>query len=182
MKAQMKNWIILFAVGLVISGCSVNVRTKYDQQVDFKQYKTYCWMDGCEFKITGPAYLNDSLLQKNIKKAIVEELASKGLTEDISNPDLLVGFTITLKDEQAIIYHPREDSPYYKPLDSEREVVNYLKGSLIIGMADKKESRIVWESFAVSYLELTPDFSEKNVRKGIKLVLKDFPPKKEENK
>ena len=37
----MKNWIILFAVGLVISGCSVNVRTKYDQQVDFKQYKTY---------------------------------------------------------------------------------------------------------------------------------------------
>ncbi len=175
----MKHLIVLVIFGLLLSSCSINVHTKYDHTIDFKQYKTYCWMDGCEFKFSGPGYLNDSLLRENLKKAIMEELASKGLTQDIDNPDLLVGFTITLKDEQAIIYHRSEDPPFYKPLDSEREVVNYLKGTLIIGMADKRESRIVWESFAIGYLDLTPDFSEKNVKKGIKLVLKDYPPKKE---
>ncbi|MDZ7650236.1 MAG: hypothetical protein U5K54_25615 [Cytophagales bacterium] len=35
-----------------------------------------------------------------------------------------------------------DDTPvYYKPLESEREVVNYLKGSLIIGMADSRRRK-----------------------------------------
>jgi len=172
----MRQLIVFAILSLFISSCSINVRTKYDRTVDFKQYKTFCWMDGCEFKFSGPGYLNDSLLRENLKKAIIEDLTTKGLTMNTDDPDLLVGFTITLKDEQSIIYHRSEDPPFYKPLDNEREVVNYLKGTLIIGLADKKESRIVWESFAIGYLDLTPDFSEKNVRKGIKLVLKDYPP------
>lgn len=107
-------------------------------------------------------------------------MESKGLKEDSINPDLLVGFTITVKDEQAIIYHRAEDSPvYYQPLATDREVINYLKGTAIIGMADKKESRMVWQSLTTSYMELNPDFSEKNIRKGIKLVLNNFPPKAE---
>lgn len=157
----------------------MNVNTNYDQSVDFMKYKSFCWMSGCEFDFKGPQYLNDSLLRENLKNAIVKELESKGLREDNNNPDLLVGFTITVKDEQAIIYHWLDDTPvYYQPLHDEREVINYLKGSLIIGMADKTESRIVWQSEAVGYMELNPDLSEKNIRKGIKLVLKDFPPDK----
>jgi Domain of unknown function (DUF4136) len=172
---------VLTLFGLVLGSCSINVHTKYDKTADFKQYKTFCWMDGCEFKFSGPGYLNDSLLRENLKKAIIEELTAKGLAQNTDNPDLLVGFTITLKDEQSVIYHRSENGPFYKPLDGEREVINYLKGTLIIGLADKKESRIVWESFAIGYLDLNPDFSEKNVRKGIKLVLRDYPPKKEVN-
>lgn len=175
----MKQLLVLVISGLLLSSCSINVHTKYDRTIDFKQYKTFCWMDGCEFKFSGPGYLNDSLLRENLKKAIIEELTEKGLIQDVNDPDLLVGFTIALKDEQSIIYHRSEDPPFYKPLDREREVINYLKGTLIIGMADKKESRIVWESFAIGYLDLTPDFSEKNVRKGIKLVLRGYPPKKD---
>ena len=45
-------------------------------------------------------------------------------------------------------------------------------------MVDKKASKIVWESFADSYLDLNPDFSEKAILKGIKSVLKKYPPKK----
>jgi hypothetical protein len=43
-------------------------------------------------------------------------------------------------------------------------------------MADKAESRMVWQSHAISYMESHPDLSEKNIRRGIKLVLKNFPP------
>ena len=135
-------------------------------------------MTGCEFKFKGPEYLNDSLLRESLKTSLIRELESKGLKEDSNNPDLLIGFTIAVQDEQAVIFHRAEDSPvYYQPLQTDREVINYLKGTLIIGMADKKESRMVWQSHAVSYMELNPDFSEKNIRKGIKQVLKNFPPK-----
>ena len=40
------------------------------------------------------------------------------------------------------------------------------------------QSKIVWESFATRYLEQNPDFSEAAVMKGIKRLLKDYPPKK----
>ncbi len=169
---------ILFV--LLLAGCKMETKESYDHAVDFSKYKTFCWMTGCEFKFNGPEYLNDSLLRESLKTSLIKELKSKGLREDSNNPDLLVGFTITVKDEQAIIYHRAEDSPvYYQPLSTDREVINYLKGTVIIGMADKKESRMVWQSLATSYMELNPDFSEKNIRKGIKMVLKNFPPKPE---
>lgn len=165
---------------LLLAGCRIETKESYDHTIDFSKYKTFCWMTGCEFKFNGPEYLNDSLLRESLKTSIIKELESKGLKEDSNNPDLLVGFTITVKDEQAIIYHRAEDSPiYYQPLETEREVINYLKGTVIIGLADRAESKMVWQSVAVSYMELNPDFSEKNIRKGIKMVLKDFPPKAE---
>ena len=169
-------FLLLFAFGL--GGCAINVRTIYDPQADFTKYKTFCWMTGCEFKFDGPTYLNDSLLRESLKTSIVEELESKGLKQDTNNPDLLVGFTITVDDEKAIIFHQSPDQPFYQPLDTDKEEITYLKGTLVLGLADKKESKIVWESFAVSYMDLQPDFDEKRVHKGIRIVLKNYPPKK----
>ncbi len=170
--------LILFCLA-VVTGCSVTVKETFDKQTDFSQYKTYCWMAGCDFNFTGPSYLNDSTAKENIRKAIEAEMKAKGLTLSTDNPDLLVGFTITVKDEQAIVYHRAEDTPIFiKPLDLDKEVINYLKGSLIIGMADARESRMVWQSHVSAYMELKPDLSEANIRKGIKQALKNYPPKK----
>jgi hypothetical protein len=172
-----KRILFLLLVSLVFGGCAVEVKTLYDHEADFSKYKTFCWMTGCEFKFTGPSYLNDSLLRESLKTSIVEELESKGLKQDVNNPDLLVGFAITMQDEKAIIYHPSTEQPFYRPVDNRQEVT-YLKGTLVLGMADNKQSKIVWESFAVSYMELQPDFSEKRIHKGIKIVLKGYPPPK----
>lgn len=172
-----RNFFPLLLIALLFAGCSISIHNTYDKEVDFSKYKTFCWMSGCEFKFNGPSYLDDSLLRENLKVAIIEELKRKGLEQNTENPDLLIGFTITVKDEQAIVYHPSEDMPVYiKPLDTEKEVINYLKGSLIIGMADNKESRMVWQSEAIGYMESNPDFSEKNIKKGIKKVLNNYPP------
>lgn len=137
-------------------------------------------MNGCDFAISNPQYLNDSLLRENIKKSIISELNMKGLTLDSNNPDLLVSFNITLENQQTIIY-PRQDDdePFFRPLDNEERVVNYLEGTMVIGIADNKESRVVWKSFASRYMETNPDLSEKNISKGIHLILKKFPTRKQ---
>ncbi len=173
-----RPFLLIAFAGILLSSCSVQVKNTYDHEVDFSTYKTFCWMSDCEFKFNGPLYLNDSSLRENLKNAIIDELKSKGLSQDTNNPDLLVGFTITVKDEQAIVYHPAEDTPIYiKPLETEKEVINYSRGSLIIGMADRKDSRMVWQSHAISYMETKPELTEKNIRKGIKIVLRNYPPK-----
>ncbi|MBX2898921.1 MAG: DUF4136 domain-containing protein [Cyclobacteriaceae bacterium] len=176
----MKQLFCLLPLMLLLA-CSVSVEEKFDQQIDFSRYKTFCWMAGCEFKVDGPAYLQDSLVQQRIKSAIINELAAKGITLNAAQPDLLVGFTITIKDEQAIVYHRAEDSPIFiRPLEMDKEVIKYQKGSLIIGMADAKASSMVWQSHVSAYMELEPDLSEVNIQKGIKMALKNFPPNKSE--
>jgi hypothetical protein len=170
-----KKYKPLFFTVVLLTGCATQIKTLRDPAVDFNQYRTFCWLNGCEFSVIGPTYLNDSLIHENFKKAIVAELRSKGLKEDSDAPDLLVGFTITIKDEQAILYHREGDTPFYVPMERTEEVVNYLKGTLVIGFADKKTSKMVWESQASRFMELNPDLSEKNIAKGIHLVLKKFP-------
>lgn len=175
----MKRLFAITTAALLFGSCAMDVHTRVDRQVDFSRYKTFCWMAGCEFKVTGPTYLvNDSALRESVKASIVKELNSKGLTEDDNNPDLLVAFNITVKDEQSIVYVHPDETPFYEKMETEAKVYNYLKGSIVIAMADKKDSKIVWESMANRYMELNPDLSEKNIAKGIHLVLKDFPPRK----
>jgi hypothetical protein len=170
--------ILLFLMFAVFCGCATRIKTLYDRKADFTQYKTFCWMSGCEFKIAGPAYLNDSLLRENIKKAIISELNQKGITLDSNHPDLLLSFSITVKNEQAIVYHREDETPFFRAFETNAEIVNYLEGTMVIGIVDKKESKVVWEAFASRYMELNPDLSEENITTGIHLVLKKFPPKK----
>lgn len=171
----MNKLLQLFLTAIILSGCATHIKTLRDPATDFSQYHTFCWMNGCEFSIAGPSYLNDSLLRENIKKSVVAELKSKGLTEDNNAPDLLIGFSITMKDEQAILYHRGGETPFYVPMDRKEEVVNYLKGTLVIGIVDKKQSKMIWESQASRYMDLNPDLSEKNIAKGIHLALRKFP-------
>ena len=169
---------MLFLFSLtVLFGCSVKVHTGSDAKHDFSKYKTFCWLEGCEFTYSGPAYLDDSLLREHIKDAITLELERKGLSKNEDSPDLLVDFHISVKDESSIIYHHQEDDiHYYKPFPQE-EVINYLKGTLVIDMVDKSEGHMVWRSEAIGYMDVHPDLSKKNIQKGIRLALKKFPPK-----
>ncbi|HNP08086.1 MAG TPA: DUF4136 domain-containing protein [Cyclobacteriaceae bacterium] len=173
----MKQLLGILSLAIIFSSCNVKVNSVYDKSQDFTEYKTFCWLNGCEFAFTGPSYLNDSLLREDIKGAIVAELLSKGLTQDDDNPDLLIDFHITMENETSVIYHHTDDNANeFKPFPN-REVINYLKGTLIIDMVDKSKSAMVWRSEAIGYMDINPDLSEKNIRRGISLVLKNFPPK-----
>lgn len=179
MNLMLKKVILFLISCLLLSGCSTRIKTLQDPKADFSRYKTFCWINGCDFAISGPQYLNDSLLRENIKKSIISELNKKGLTLDSNNPDLLVSFNVTLENQQTIIYPRKDADEPFRPLDNEERIVHYLEGTMVIGIADNKESRVVWESFASRYMETNPDLSEKNISKGIHLILKKFPAKKQ---
>ncbi len=162
---------------LVFSGCGVKVHSTFDRSKDFSKYKTFCWLNGCEFTYSGPTYLNDSLLRVKIKNAIVSELERKGIVQNDNSPDLLVDFHISIKNESSVIYHRHEDGQYdFKPFP-DQQVINYLKGTIVVDMVDQSHSSMVWRSEAIGYMDLHPDLSEENIKRGIRTALKDFPPK-----
>ena len=167
-------WIVFV---IILSACSVKVHYSRDKSVDFGKYKTFCWLNGCEFTYSGPNYLNDSLLREKIKNAIVLQLEKKGLKQDNDSPDLLIDFHISVENESSVIYHPINEDVYNFQSFPDQEVVNYLKGTIVIDMVDKAEARMVWRSEAIGYMDVHPDLSEKNINKGIATTLKKFPPK-----
>ncbi len=169
----------VLSVVLVITAisCNIKVNSSYDHRIDFTKYKTFCWLNGCDFTYTGPTYLNDSLLREKIKNAIIAELEEKGLKHDDNNPDLLIDFHISVENESSVVYHHRDDEPYYFQPFPELKVIDYLKGTIVIDMVDKSESRMVWRSESIGYMDVHPDLSEKNIRRGIGTTLKKFPPK-----
>ena len=63
---------------------------------------------------------------------------------------------------------------------SEEEFVEdlyvYLKGSMIIDIADAASGKMVWRSDAVRYLALNPEIDSKTIAGGVKRALRKFPP------
>lgn len=173
----MKRFLSVILSLIVLAGCNVKVHSSFDRTQDFSEYKTFCWLNGCEFTYSGPTYLNDSLLREKIKSSIISELNRKGFTQNNDHPDLLIDFHISVKNESSIIYHHDDDNNnIYKPFPDE-QVINYLKGTIVIDMVDKSAGKMVWRSEAIGYMDVHPDLSEKNIRKGIAIALKKFPPK-----
>ena len=168
--------ILLFLISL--ASCNVKVHTTQDNSVDFSKYKTFCWLDGCEFTYTGPNYLDDSLWRETIKDAIILELAEKGIVQDENSPDLLIDFHISVENESSVIYHHIENQYNFQPnYEADEEIIHYLKGTMIIHMVDKAQGKMVWSSESISYMSVHPELTERNFRKGIALTLKKFPSK-----
>lgn len=171
-------WTIIF-----LASCSVKVNTFYDQTAAFETYQTFCWFENCQFTIEGPAYLRkDSATVEIFKTAIVDELERKGFTYDQNNPDFLLHMHIVVEEQEGVItspYSTGDPDDWYWVFSKEKWVDQtyvYLKGSLIIDIADANESRMVWRSDAVEYLDISTDITNSRLKRAIKKTLKKFPP------
>jgi len=170
--------IFLLFIGIMLGCAPVKTKTHFDDKFDFSSYKTFCWLSGCEFVYEGPQRYNDSLAIDKIRHAVIQELLSKGLTQDENNPDILIDFHIIIEEKTNIITHRAqyEDERGYAWYPPSYEVYNYLKGSLIIDMIDNSQSRMVWRSHSVGYLEAFPVITDQQIERSVREALKDFPP------
>src|ERR671926_478752 len=72
-----------------------DVQYDYNRSANFNGYKTYQWTD---YRPVAPG---DQLLDQNIKRAVDEQLAGKGLRRVETGGDLVIGY-------QADISHEKE--------------------------------------------------------------------------
>ena len=182
-KGRNVTIICILFLGWMIAGCAVTVNTIYDESVSYEKYQRFCWFDNCQFTIDGPVYIQkDSATVALYQQAIVEELQRRGYIYDQNNPDFLLHMHIVLDEQEGSLasayYHGDPDqwegAIFFGSWDDQKYL--YLKGSLIIDIADAEEGTMVWRSEAVEYLDITGDISDTHMRRGIKKVLKKFPP------
>ena len=164
------------AVLLLLAGCAVEVKTRFDTQASFKNYKTYCWIEGCGTPVHSSAAERDTALEKRMRGFLISELEVKGLRPTAADPDLLIALRVTTSDEQTMVYNRPNDVRMQWPAPTETQVLHYTKGTVVVAMADPRTGHLVWESNALSYMDVRPEISDKNLRRAVRSILMNYPP------
>ena len=179
---QVKRTSILFmGMALVCASSSFaqNVKTDYDRNADFSQYKTYSW---------GGVKTEDPLLVDRIKAAVNSALATKGWTQVDSGGDIAIMALEMNKDHQTL-------NTYYDNLGggwrwggwadqfgtATTTADTYTVGTLVVDLFDTKTKTVVWRGSASDTLSNNSDKNIKNLDKGVAKMFERFPPETRKN-
>ena len=164
-KRITKNLPVIAAVLLIatlMTGCASGpkIRSDYDRNADFSQYRTYNF-----YTDAGPESTNyQSLFSQHMVAAITKEMDARGYVKS-DDPDLLVNFNAVLRDKTKVTTRPAPISyrgyygyrgGYYDPwfgyshsLATETHVSEYTEGTVNIDLVDVKKKKLIWEAVAV---------------------------------
>lgn len=183
MKKLKFVWMIMLLV-IANMAFAQDVRYNFDKSADFSKFKSYKWV-----AIKGANQLDD-LIDKQIKGAIDTELATKGLTKvDGDNADLLIGYQTAIGQEKQFTSYNTDwgygggwyRGGWYGPSGgmTTGQTSTIYTGQLALDMYDSKDHDLVWRGVASKSLDTKakPEKREKNLRKGVAKLLKNYPPK-----
>src|SRR5437879_11887067 len=167
-------WSVLFLVSLG-TALAQQVKTDFDHQANFSQYKTYSWQ---EIK---PA---NSLWDARIKNAVDAQLAAKGWTQVDSGGDVAIVAIKTTPTQRSLqtFYDGVGGGWGWRRFggggfgESTTTEQDYKGGRLVVDKFDAKTKQMVWRGSAEDTLSDKADKNEKNLDKGVAKMFKDFPP------
>lgn len=167
----------LIAMFCVCVGASVaqQVKTDYDRNVDFAQYKTFSWE---KVKTQDPLFID------RIKSAVNSALTAKGWTEVPSGGDISVMAIQMTQNEQTL-------NTFYDGLgggwgwrrfggggfgEATTTTDTYKVGTLVLDLFDTKTKQLVWRGSSSDTLSNNSNKNIENLDKGVDKLFKQFPP------
>ncbi len=167
----LKQLGIFTIISLFILSCSsVQVKTDYDTQTDFTQYKTFAFYK----KGIDKSKISD-LDKRRILRAIEKELLAKGMTKS-NNPDMLV--SIFAKSKQKIDVYTNPWYPSYYGMYWQNNVSKYTEGTLFIDLIDKNGKKLIWQGVGRGALSTSNkvEKKEERINEFVAEILNRFPP------
>src|ERR1700730_1878367 len=162
-----------FILTALASVFAQHVKTDFDHQANFSQYKTYSWQ---EIK---PA---NSLWDARIKNAVDAQLAAKGWTRVDSGGDVAIVAIKTTQTQKSLqtFYDGFGGGWRWRGFGGMGEATtteqDYKEGTLVVDMYDAKTKQLIWRGSADDTLSNKAEKNEKNLEKGVAKMFKKFPP------
>ena len=187
--------LFVFPLVLLLAGAATalaqDVRYNFDKDANFAGFKTYRWVT-----IKGAQQLND-LVDRQIKSTVDAELAKKGLTKTESDPaDLYIGYQAAVGQEKQYTsfdtgwgYGPGWGGGWYgyrggyyggmSSTTTSGSTSTIYVGQLALDMYEVPKKDLVWRGVASKTLDpkAKPEKQEKNIKKAVAKLLKNYPPK-----
>lgn len=176
--------MILLAAG---SAVGQDVRYNFDKNSDFSKFKTYKWV-----ALKDAAKVND-LIANQITAAVDAELATKGLSKvDGDNADLYIGYQAAVGQEKQFTSYSSGwgyGGGWYRGgwyggaggmSTTTGQTETIYVGQLVLDMYDSAKHDLVWRGVVSKTLDTKakPDKQEKNLKKAVAKLLKNYPPAK----
>ncbi len=160
---------IAMLVLTTIAAVAQQVKTDFDRNANFSQYKTYSW-SGVKSK--------DPLLVDRIKSAVNSALAAKGLTQVDSDGDISIMATEITENEQTLntFYDGFGGRRWGGFGDAQTTTETYRVGTLVVDLFDAQTKKLMWRGSSSDTLSDKSDKNIKNLNKGVEKMFKHFPP------
>jgi Domain of unknown function (DUF4136) len=164
---------IMFAIAITlitVPSVAQQVKTDYDRNANFTQYKTYSW-SGVKSK--------DPLLVERIKSAVNSTLAAKGLTQVDSGGDLSIMAMEITRNQQTLntFYDGGFGGWRWGGFgDATTTTETYKVGTLVVDVFDSQSKNLVWRGSSSDTLSNKSDKNIKNLNKGVEKMFRHFPP------
>ncbi len=170
MKLTFKIAPVLACLVVIIGAYAQDVHYNYDRAANFSAYKTYQWVD-----VQGGA-VADQLMDQNIKRAVDEQLAQKGLTKVEKDADLFLAYQAAVSQEKSVNLWGTGPRWYGGMVQGETSTISV--GKLVIDMYDPARKQLVWRGDASKTLDPSkdPDKNYRNLRKAMAKLFKNYPP------
>ena len=168
------SWKKVLATAFFFIGGGVygqDIQYDYDRGANFAAYKTYQWV---EIK---SGIVPDQLMDQNIKRAIDEQLALKGLTRVEKDADLYIGYQAAVTEEKSLTVWGT--GPRWVGGMAQAQTSTIPVGKLVIDMYDPARKQLVWRGGATKTLDTKrdPDKNYRNLQKAMAKLFKYYPPK-----
>ena len=174
MKVQRAAFALIGIAFLFASGLSAQqVKSDYDRQANFGDYKSYSWEQ---------VKTKDPLDVDRIKNAVNAALAAKGWTQANSGGDVsIVAIEITREQQTLNTFYDGFGGGWrWRGFGGFGEATTttdtYKVGTLIIDLFDTKTKKLLWRGSSTDTLSNNSDKNIKNLDKGVEKLFKNFPP------
>jgi hypothetical protein len=161
--------MLLFAAKLSAG----DVKTDYDRNANFSQYKTYSWQQ---------VKTKDALDVDRIKSSVNASLAAKGWTQVDSGGDISVVAMEITHNQQTLntLYDGFGGGWRWRGFGGLGEATTttetYKVGTLVVDLFDAKTKGLVWRGSSTDTLSNNSNKNIKNMDKDVEKMFKDFPP------
>jgi hypothetical protein len=175
MKIQ-KSVLVLMAMLLMFASKSSagEVKTDYDRNVNFAQYKTYSWEQ---------VKTKDPLDADRIKSAVNSNLTAKGWTQVNSGGNVsIVAMEIEHNKQTLNTFYDGFGGGWgWRGFgggigESTTSTETYTVGTLVIDLFDSSTKQLIWRGSSSDTLSKNSNKNIKNLDKDVEKMFKNFPP------
>ncbi|TFH02451.1 MAG: DUF4136 domain-containing protein [Calditrichales bacterium] len=170
--------ITIFAL---MVGCapSVTVKTDYDHDQNFSDYKTYTWWTGQQ---PDDDLSKAPLVKKRVITSVDKTMQAKGFTlVEAADADLTIVIHAGVKERMQVTNWSGGYGwydPWWGPYGGRTDVSYYEQGTLVIDLVDTKDKSLAWRGMGTSMIQNYEDAEaqQKFLDSTVDKIMKDFPP------
>ncbi|WP_319404697.1 DUF4136 domain-containing protein [uncultured Desulfosarcina sp.] len=174
----------LLVVVLAMTGCTtVQVSQDYDPHADLSRYGTWQWRDPVQ-AATGDIRVDNPLLDKRIRHAVENHLASRNLNPSPGKPDFYLTYHLSIEQKiQSDTYYSTVGvgsfyHPWYGGVGTETCIRQFDESRLTIDIHSADTGDLVWRGVGTYRLRnyKTPEDAATAAQKTVDKILFQFPP------